>query len=524
MEWKQNFAQIQSMSRLVTTCVLKDTTIDDNKILDTLKKFDMQFKVLIFENVLIDTTIYRKLVGMFQLDRLIMTRTKVLLMNSFYDESEDMEKKPPTRNGSAHAKVLDKLTLYDTNTKLLNILAYMKLQSKSLIIKIDAESGNAYHHAKVFKPALTSFMDGQHSLKEMIVKLPATRDILGLLVELLKSKELEKLSILVNSGTYHSDKYDGLAEIIKSQPKLRDLEIFSDLISGDAITEIYQIQGLQRLCLEVPLSPNVKSTVENPLRPHANLKSLILSSLYAFTVAEVDKYLKMFANIETLGIDFFSKTVDSPGITLCALDRLKSLKLLMIPEIKLNYPNVSIPSLKTLLVKKVDSMQAFYVFVSQNPQLEEIHIDAISDHTFVNGSQFELPRELKNLKILAIGHFTNGAEAIEINEDDLYELKTRCPNLVEIRIADHENITIVNENFSSIRVVKFKRFGKGCVFKKLKNVAFSDNADEELQCIDWVDREESSDNEGDVNHGAMINLLRAYGLEDFAGDDESDGE
>lgn len=59
--------------------VSKNMELKNPPILDVLKKFEKQFKVLILDHVKIDAGIFDKLISKFQLDKLVINYVKIFI-------------------------------------------------------------------------------------------------------------------------------------------------------------------------------------------------------------------------------------------------------------------------------------------------------------------------------------------------------------------------------------------------------------------------------------------------------------
>lgn len=122
------------MSRLVQTAVIKDIKVDIPKILEVLKKFDLQFKVLILEDVTIEAQIFHRIVSMFQLDILVTSKVEVV------DESENSEDCHNGEDVITIEKPINLLVLRHLDDSLLGSLIKCNVQSTKLALDLSYPS------------------------------------------------------------------------------------------------------------------------------------------------------------------------------------------------------------------------------------------------------------------------------------------------------------------------------------------------------------------------------------------------
>lgn len=121
-------------------------------------------------------------------------------------------------------------------------------------------------------------------------------------------------------------------------------------------------------------------------------------------------------------------------------------------------------------------------FLSQNPLLQEFHIEIVwqitPDHILLVG----LPHEMVNLKKFSI---EVNMKKMEINVNVLRVLKESCPSLMKIEIIDGGNILVADNIFndSSIQIGKFS-------WKKYRTIFWTSpftSSDDDLKCVNWED-------------------------------------
>lgn len=454
--WKECQAEIKSMSRLVTTIVIRNMTIFNIRICKVLRKFGSQFKVLIFDNVGIDAQIFMQLVNMFQLDKLIILNNSRLvnMKNAKFDLKVE-------------GKVLNMIAMISLRTEVLETLNKMKLQCRKLVYKINFSNESTYSNWDMLQTSLVKFMAQQMNLKKLVVNLPASKVVFSHLVDQLKSKKLVKLSIYLEYSTYVPELYDGLAELLKSQSDLKELEIKSGSISSDSINAIFHIQGLQTLKFYIhciPLITHTDSIVQT------NLKKFILLPLSSCPAKTLEVMLKVFSSIETLGV---ISDDDSHNFNMlqCAHQNLKSLQYLGIDILYKETEAIAFPSLRKLQIGRVQSERALVSFLSHNPLLEELEIENLRKFGDSIPCFPSEPRESVDLKKLV---FSNRRE--NHNEKDTFAfLENRCQNLTKIEVCDDRwqakqlnqaNYIVKNLTFKNVRV------DDNDVFYKFSNLTF----------------------------------------------------
>lgn len=425
---------------------------------------------------------------MFQLDQLIVNETQVFKQQDTqapkrmrFNSSSDTS----TTTGP-HVKLL---VLADSNEMTMKELTTMKLLTAKLALKVEKYGVMGY---KTCKLLIDEFIrQQQETLKELVIKMPISKKILCLTIDQLRAAKLEKLAIRFESYAqliyrmYNFEEFEdfnGLYELINSQPALTELEIVSPIISQQTIYAIHQLKNLQKLKLDIERFP-ASIKVPNPCRPHENLKTLIIQNLS--TEQSLDAIIRMFANVEIFGVNYFSRECDSTAIVLNAQNLLKSLNYLKVPSIHENFPAVCIPSLRKFHVRSVINMTSFRSFLSQNPMLQQFEIEQIwtrtfDHHIFLVG----LPREIINLKKFSIGP-NMFMPVMEINENVLKVLKESCPSLTKIEIPDGGNIHVEKNivNDSSIQIERFTRKNLRTIFEKSP---FTD-LHGDLECVKWSD-------------------------------------
>lgn len=471
-EWKKCQDKIQSMARNVLTLEIRNMTIDDMKICEVLKKFD--FKVLILDDVVIDAQIFKRLLDMFLLDELIVKGSSVVEMGQY------------EKTYTYSSTVLSVLVLASVNMTLFETLTEINLPCMKLAYKIDDHSDNSFYSWHMYP--FVEFMAQQTCLKEMIVSLPASERVFSHLVDQLKSKRLQKLVIHLKTGTYNPEKFDGLTQLLTSQPNLKELEIYSETISADAIIVIYKITGLQTLKLKIGRFPLITQAI---CQPQTNVKRLIVSSDGSFPPDLLDDMLKVFKNVETLGVIYRMDETYSNEIVLCAQQRLKSLKYLKAPLIGNNFPAIAFSSLRKLQVNLLSSKAGLRTFLSQNPLLQELEIESMSnkdDNKMIDEILIEIPPESVNMKKLTLSSVTKD---FEIDENVLRTLKASCPSLMRIAVRNDIGVSEKIVDYSSIKVAKFNKCSKYDVFEKFTGFSFDD---ETIKTILWH-KEESKDDD-----------------------------
>lgn len=448
-KWQECSKEIEAMSRqYMTTVEFRLMTIDHPGICKVLKKFDMQFKVLILDEVTVDADILKKLIGMFQLEKLIINReTKVV-------EKLTSELKETIDHGDGEKMVkiptLSLLSMANPAVNLMKLLAEMGLQSKRMVVKI-YEIGFLSRDRYDVRKQLTDFMHDHRTLQNIDIKAPAT--MIDIITNALRPLKIVKLAIcLTDHQSRLPPDYSGLAELIKSQPTLKELDICCESIAQDSIDAIYQTKNLQKLKLEVELLPSIIK-LPTPCKSHKNLKSLITVDL-VYSEQSLDALLQMFANIEVIGINCESSNLNSSDIISNSQNRLKSLQELTVPEVTDHCPSLAITHLRKLRVHAVSSVEGLRSFLAVNPQLQKLEIEFICDFT----TSIALSRESINLRRLFIG---SSVKVFKIDENVLRGLKGSCPSLTRLEFvhSGSSKISVAGDivDFSSIKVVKMKK-------------------------------------------------------------------
>lgn len=226
----------------------------------------------------------------------------------------------------------------------------------------------------------------------------------------------------------------------------------------------------------------------------------------------------MFPAIETLAVNESNDSViDSAGIAINAQNRLKSLKYMKIPNM-VNFPQLTISSLRRLHLIGVSSVEDVRMFLSQNPLTLEVNINRIWDETFNQAVLVELVRGSINLKKLCIGRTVRN---FKVNESLLCRLKESCPSLSIIVVSttiacvglsDRFSVDKNIRDFSSIRVVKLDNDLDNSVFSTLHKL-FEDG-DADLECVKWLD-EEDDDNWNESYENLENDFDYSSSLDDF---------
>lgn len=413
--WEECQDEIQSMSRVVSTIEIKDMIVDEMTICDVLKKFESQFKTLILLKITIDAHVFKQLVSIFRLDKLIVMKVKVI-KTAF----------EPVKLDSDEEKVLSVIGFFRIDKEFLDTLIEMKLQCRKLTCRIDEDSVEE----TMFNTSFNGFMKQQTSLKELLIKIPYEEFHSGSVIDHLKSEKLHKLAIILThiNPSHHPEKDNCLAELIESQPDLKELEIDIECISEGVIDAIFKIQGLHTLRLAVHKLPLITRAV---CPTQTNLKTFIFSSIFNCSES-LDIMLKVFKSIENLYME--CNAFETDEIVLLVQQRLKSLKYLKVEHMDHDFSSVTIPSLRKLQIIKLKSNEALCHFLAQNPLLQELEIKKNYDND-ENVCYIDVPPKSINLKKLTLksDSFTR---FFVLGKWKIRELKARCPSLARITIVD----------------------------------------------------------------------------------------
>lgn len=486
-------------------------TIEDNKILDILQKFDLQFKVLILVDGRIDGEIFKNLISIFQLDKLIISRGKMLPITR---KKKGRRAAGLVVNSPAPTSVvqcINLLALASPDAKAMNALT--EVQVKAIKLAFRTSDTFISKNQDDFETSFACFMQHQTKLKELIIELPVSR--LSLITRHSHLWTLEKLAIHHEfDGTTNFRDYKGLAKLIKSQPALKDLEICAHTISINTMKAIYQAKNLQQLKLiDVSiLECSIRSLA--PCAPHANLKSLIIElNLYNRLTntkrkameAVLNAILMMFANVETLGVHGIDEDseISPSNVIQYAQTHLKSLDSLMIPEIPYNLPPMIFSRLKKLRVSSMRSLKnkELQSFMQHNSSLEELKIDKIYD----TETNLELPqtRGPCNLRKLSIG---KTSESFKVDKDVLQVLHNSCPSLSKFAVGYDCDMFIFPDgnivDFPLIQVVMFK-FTENVLQNKFSLSSF-DTDDEDLRYVGWGNGDYDDDDEFSNAYGYSL--------------------
>lgn len=434
------------MTKAISTIEFKDIVIVDHEICEVLSKFVMQFKVMILNCVKIDVEIFTKLISMFQLNKLVVNKSKV-------SSNEDS----PTLSDAAgynvekDGRVMQLIAVSESDDLLINVLVMLKLQSTKIAFAI----------ADKFNSTFAEFMKQQKCLKQVVLKSPATRSVLGPVIELLKQNQLYALAIALNHGSYKPHEYDGLAELITSQTAIKELEIRSNTISQDSIYAIHQSLSLRKLKLDIEKFPK-HIEFPNPCRPHDNLKTLIIDNLSS--EQSLDAMLRMFAKVEKFCVNRSKLTrsaIYSWTVVTNVQNRLKSLKYLKVEHLTEYFPCLKMPSLRKFQVDSVMSSETLQSFLYENPQLQEVELSYVKKNSKDKRHIFDFPGEhgeLVNMQRLTIEGFS---KVTEINENVFRSLKRTFPSLTNLAVGDSIRVNVDEKiaDYLGIQLTRFTSFG-----------------------------------------------------------------
>lgn len=203
-DWKQQTTAIKSMKRLVTTVEFRSTKINDPEICDVLQKFNLQFKVMKLNCVVVDPATLRRLISMFQLVMLTINDTRMRHRSDGDSTAEELrtlsvrDEVCETREISLN--LLTFANPSESSIELLELLTEMKIKTTRLAIKTVNGSKSSHIYMDTFNSQawikfIESLLTHENCLKELVIASSEARKILREMIESLKRTKIEKFAI-----------------------------------------------------------------------------------------------------------------------------------------------------------------------------------------------------------------------------------------------------------------------------------------------------------------------------------------
>lgn len=249
---------------------------------------------------------------------------------------------------------------------------------------------------------------------------------------------IESLSVILNGqqkSKYPARMWDfvKLCEFIRSQPKLKTLEIRSKIVPQSVLETIQQCCRVKKLMLDIkevtPLSLRDPDSAE--IRPNIFLKSLILMRpIKPGTLIDI---CSMFPNIEILSLVERRDEINEHLLNIS--NHLKSLRVLKLSVVGAEAPEVSIPSLQSLYVDDVDSIDGLQKFLNCNTSISDLVLRILFKDVKIDPEKIALlTKGLVNLQSFVIDE-----QSFKPTVSMLNKIHANCPKLKTLVVCNHDH-------------------------------------------------------------------------------------